>query len=319
MNLLNNINVGKKIILLVIVLLLCITSVAVLGISRLQNVNSESEALYQNNLLALSSIKEANIQLINQQRAVRNAILIPENFDAYYADYEEAEKILQQEMDIVGKRLVTAAALKDYQELHQAYLALAPLQKNIFELIKTSALERLVKEIVDMRPTVNILDENMTKLSEVIELAAENRSKQVAKATQQGLVLSLSVLGCALFLGGLLGFFIRRSIANPLMDITEKAALVAGGNLDQEFRLNQRDELGSLSQALEQMVVNLRSRIAEAEQKSQEAEEQSQKAQEAMLEANAAKENAEAGQRAILDAAEQVEIVNSHRTTFCPG
>ncbi len=316
---LNNINVGKKIILLVIVLLLCITSVAVLGISRLQNVNSESEALYQNNLLALSSIKEANIQLINQQRAVRNAILIPENFDAYYADYEEAEKILQQEMDIVGKRLVTAAALKDYQELHQAYLALAPLQKNIFELIKTSALERLVKEIVDMRPTVNILDENMTKLSEVIELAAENRSKQVAKATQQGLVLSLSVLGCALFLGGLLGFFIRRSIANPLMDITEKAALVAGGNLDQEFRLNQRDELGSLSQALEQMVVNLRSRIAEAEQKSQEAEEQSQKAQEAMLEANAAKENAEAGQRAILDAAEQVEIVNSHRTTFCPG
>ena len=126
------------------------------------------------------------------------------------------------------------------------------------------------------------------------------------------------LIGVALFITAIMitvGMFIVRAIANPVKDITAYAQDVAAGDLNRTFSVTTKGEVGLLATALAAMVTNLKSKIAESESKSHEAELQTQKALEAMKDADNAKLRAEAGQRAILGAAEEVERVVHHLST----
>ena len=177
-----------------------------------------------------------------------------------------------------------------------------------------SPAETLAK-LIEARPLANTADDAMTELSNIIDSAARQRSIAISEEADQGLMLCVAVLALALIISFVLGAMIKKAIANPLVDIARKAGLVAGGDLSQEFALSRKDELGTLAGSLQQMVENLRARIAEAEQKSREAEEQSRNAQEATVQANAAKEEAEAAAKAILVAADNVDAVVNRMAT----
>ncbi len=311
MKLLNNMNVGSKIVLLAGILLLCVMAVSAIGIMELRELDRQSNIMYEQNLLALSASKEANIQLINMSRAVRNMALVPDRRDAYRQAYDQYLDVARAELRKVEERLLTEAGKELFMKAQQAFEDLLPQQKEIMDNMGQRSLEQTVARLIEVRQFANAADDLMTELCGLIDTAAAQRSAQITAATEQAFIISLGILVAALLVGGILGFLIKKAIANPLVDIAGKAVLVAGGDLNQSFALARRDELGSLAGALDQMVENLRTRIAEAEQKSREAEEQSQKAQEAMQEANVAKERAETGQQAILAAAENVEMVVS--------
>ena len=121
------------------------------------------------------------------------------------------------------------------------------------------------------------------------------------------LVLTLVMIG--------FGVVVSRAIATPVKAATEYAQAVAAGDLDRPFSVTSKDEVGLLAKALSIMVGNLKSKITEAENKSHEAELQTEKAVEAMSEASRAKEKAEMGQAAILEAAGEVEIVVQRLST----
>ncbi len=100
------------------------------------------------------------------------------------------------------------------------------------------------------------------------------------------------------------------SIARPVKMLTAGAMRVAEGNLDTPLYVDQKDEIGKLSQALITMVEHLKSKIAEADVKSAEAGEKAKQAQVAVEEATAAKAAAERARReGMLAAAAQLESV----------
>ena len=122
------------------------------------------------------------------------------------------------------------------------------------------------------------------------------------------LLFGLAGIGFGILLM-LAGAFVARAIARPLRDTTAFAEAVAGGNLNSTLNVKSKDEVGALARALRAMVDNLKEKIAEAEAKSLEAEAQAQKASLAMQDARTAQEKAEAGQKAIIAAAGEVELV----------
>jgi methyl-accepting chemotaxis protein len=116
------------------------------------------------------------------------------------------------------------------------------------------------------------------------------------------------MIGITLVLAGFSIFFGRR-LARPIKEVTAFSQVVAGGDLDAHLQVRSTDEVGVLAGALESMVDNLKARIAEADQKSREAAEQSAKALAAMQESDVAKEKAEEGRKALLEAAQSIELV----------
>ena len=310
MQFLNNMKVGQKIILLVSMLLVLLALIAGVAIIQMEEISGETSAMYNNNVLALTAAKEANIQLIGLSRSVRNLILVtPDMRPNYVNGYNNYVVRLKEELAKVEALLLTQKAKDIYRKTVAAVDAMLPQLQSIVDNINSMNSEQLLNALVKVRGYTNTADDLMTDLGVFVADAAKGRSVRIATITDDSFKLIVGALIAALLLGMSLGMMIKKAIANPLVAIAGKATQVAGGDLGQEFALKRNDELGTLATALQHMVENLRARIAEAEQKSREAEEQSRKAQEATVEAHAAKEKAEAGQQAILAAAAQVDQV----------
>jgi len=302
---LNDIKVGSKLVLLVFLFFVCMGIVAGVGILSLRSVSEETNILYHNNMLALSSAKEANVHLINMSRAVRNmALVTSESRASYRSRYDGFLAELQKELRIAEDKLVLPEAKASMQKTKDAVAALLPENFEIMENMNNRSAEETLARLHAVRAKADAADDQMTVLCNVIEGAAQARAAEIEKDAHFALVLSMIVYAIATSLITILGMMIKRAIANPLAELSHKASLVAGGDMKQKFILDRKDELGSLATSLDQMVTHLAVRIAEAE-------EHSQKASEAMIEANSAKEAAEGGRREILAAAENVELVVS--------
>ncbi len=319
MQVLHNMKVGSKLVLLVVVLLAFMTAVAFLGMNSLNTINNELNMLYSEDLQGLNHAKEANIQLIGLARGIRNVALStlrPELQADYIRDYEGAQQRLRDEMNKVEPLVGSRDGKELFRQTVDALEKVVTAQRGLIEEAKKgkSTLE-VFDGLRNSAPLVNAADDLMTRLCAVMESEAHERSVMTDALYDQSRYISYGCLAAALLLGGLLGCMIKQAIANPLVSVAGKASLVAGGDLRQEFHMVRSDEIGQLAGALDKMVENLRARIADAEQKSREAEEQSRKAMDAMAEAQTAKEKAEAGQQAILAAAESVEQVVTRLST----
>jgi len=67
-----------------------------------------------------------------------------------------------------------------------------------------------------------------------------------------------AILVTLLVIGGLLFFYIARSISIPIKNISEGAKIIGGGNLDHKVGIDHTDEIGQLSRAFDAMTDNLK-------------------------------------------------------------
>ncbi len=103
---------------------------------------------------------------------------------------------------------------------------------------------------------------------------------------------SLLITGVFVLFVLLAAWFIARSIARPLISLTGFALAVARGELNRSSDLNQKDEVGQLSDSMNSMVAELRNKINEANQKTELAAAKTDEANQALTEAEEAKNEA---------------------------
>ncbi len=317
-----NLKVGTKITVLTIILLLFMAFTAVVGLNSISKLNDSNDVMYNYEFMGLSYIKEANIDLLFAARALRNA--------AYYAEFQPIDNYVRNQrlgLERMSKNLDAAMPLFRRQQNKDMIIAiqrtLQEYKTGVEAIIRDltdddnseSARKRVSQMMTALRPTENKLDDGLTEITKIKIANGERALNQATELFSSSRLIAVSILAVSAILGMGIGIFIMKSITGPLGEIGRKSDLVVGGDLNQEFKIVQRDELGFLGDTLDKMVGNLRARIAEANQKSKEAQAQSERAQEAMREAEAAKGIAEEGQRAILRAAEQIEGVVSRLGT----
>ncbi len=109
---------------------------------------------------------------------------------------------------------------------------------------------------------------------------------------------------------------VTRSIVRPIRAITSTAERIAGGDLDADLNVAQKDEVGVLAEALRSMVGSLKISIADADKKAGEAEEKAHQCTLATQEAEEAKRQAEEAKRqGMLQAAASIERVVERMTS----
>ncbi len=315
MKFLENMKVGSKISLLVAILLFFIISLAGYGLFAVRTINIELDGLFKNDLQGLRAAKDANIQLMTASRALRNLVVTAHEQKAevsnrYLEEYKVMMEKLYQQLD-KAHELATSDKVKQMtQETIAAVKKMQEEQHNVMASVANhETLEEMTAHLRKAAPPAELADKMMTDLGSAFSDLAHLRDEDSSKLYEETIIIFVCLLVGALLLGGLFGLMVMRAISKPLVSVASKAALVAGGDLGQDFNLVRKDEIGKLSDALSQMVSNLRSRIAEAEEKTREASEQSQKAQEAMAEAKVAQDAAEQGHKTLVQAAENVDQV----------
>ncbi len=75
------------------------------------------------------------------------------------------------------------------------------------------------------------------------------------------IILKATLLAC--FITVVLGFFIAKTITEPINDVTEKASKMAGGDFDQMVEVKSNDEIGKLAEMFNHLTKRLKISVSE--------------------------------------------------------
>ncbi|EFL87255.1 hypothetical protein HMPREF0326_01030 [Desulfovibrio sp. 3_1_syn3] len=210
------------------------------------------------------------------------------------------------QMDIVAADLKNPAYRELLGEIRKNVELFHGKQRDMLELWnKKDALNKQREEAREQVLGV------MGKIAEQTSHLQRTVVAKVSQAATASVKLTFGVCAVVLLLGLLIGILLTRAITSPMAKTLGFAQSVAAGELNKRLHLEQRDEFGQLSTALDSMVDSLNEKIEEANTESAKAQVKSDEATAAMEKAEAAGKEAKAKTEAMLTAADRLEEVAS--------
>ncbi|MES3020836.1 MAG: methyl-accepting chemotaxis protein [Pseudomonadota bacterium] len=258
-----NIKVSVKLIFGFLLVAAVSIVVGLVGISNASHINEMAADLYEREVLALSHIKEANIDLLYIGRA-RNA------FEAATSQEERQQQreIINKSTELLRKNMAEARPLfvtERAKELFASYdKLLDSYQKEMQNMLALAAAEKLHQRNEALNKSAAIvskdaddLDEMLSELSDQMEARAKEEAGEAAALYQQGRTIMIATMVGGVLLGILLGFVISRSVTRPLAQAVQAANSLAEGDLTVRIESGSRDEIGQLLHAMRRMIEKL--------------------------------------------------------------
>lgn len=274
-------SLSAKVKLVVGFLTLCVITGTVggIGIQKMSILNENSQLLYARELVGLSAIKEANINLIYIGRATRQAVM--ETDPAATAKNAqlatEAYDRLQKQLADYEKTVVTDEARQKVSELKDvldrymveitAVLALAESESN------SEALSRLAVS----RELATRADTLMSEVSRVKEGLAEESNTENAAAYAAARWLMLGLVCVGILIGVLMGLYFANWFGRALVETATIADSVASASqqlaaASEEISSGAQEQASSLEEtasSIEEITSTVRQNADNAQQAAQ--------------------------------------------------
>jgi methyl-accepting chemotaxis protein len=254
-----NFKIGTRLIAAFIVAA-CITAlVGFVGLANSSRMNDLAEAMYRQELLGLSYIKEANIDLISIGRARANFLLAgsKEERDRHQATIRKVAAAAKDHIDkarplFSGDRaqvLFTAVdkLLDVYQRETQQVLDLAAGRK-LADRDETQA-----KALHQLHEHAHELDNMLDELTKQKEKHASAAEAEVQSLYEHSRLTMVALIGIAVAFGIAMGFIISRSVTRPLAGAVQAANQLAKGDMSVRIEVKGRDETAQMLQAMQDM------------------------------------------------------------------
>ncbi len=253
---LNQMKVGTRLLGAFSIVALAGALVAALGIANMSKINDMGDRIYERELLGLSYIKEANIDLIYIGRSLRSVLLAStdEQRNKSLQRIEDARKELRSNLAEADKRFVSPAGRELLSKLRSE---LDAYDTDVQEAVRRARKEPLQanNELASfvmgaMANKATAVDDRMSELARLKEknAAAASDETTVLYESSRNFMIML-VIGSAL--AGLgMGAWITRGLLRQLggepTDAAQIAARIAGGDLAVDIELKPHDQSSML-------------------------------------------------------------------------
>jgi len=240
--------------------------VSSIGIHDMSEISDGSDALYHRELVGLSLVKEANVDLLYVGRQLRNGILATTDEQKRIA-LETADTRLAQlhvNLDTAKPLFYTdkgQAAFAGLEESVNAYVAgVAKLKAEVAATKLGDNGEATQYLFGDFGAITNKVDEQMKKLSELKESKARDTAAANLQTFTEARELMIGLVIGSVLMGIGIGVWLTRSLTRQLggepSEAAQLAQSVAKGDLSTEVRLRAGDT-DSVMAALKSMQTNL--------------------------------------------------------------
>ncbi|HYD94540.1 MAG TPA: methyl-accepting chemotaxis protein [Noviherbaspirillum sp.] len=225
--------VGTRLILGFLTLTILGAIVAGIGIFNMGRINAAAESLYEKELLGLSHVKEANINLIYMGRSLRNALLAASEEDRrkFLDDVDKNKKSMYGNLEKARPLFYTEKGKQLFSELDSELKNYEPL---LADLLKKATAEQVQqnRESVEFlfktfAPRSNALDDKLTELSKVKETNAGRVSAQNHDLYESSTAFMIMLVIGGALAGLALGVIITRSLTRQLGGEPAYAAAIA--------------------------------------------------------------------------------------------
>ena len=266
---LSNMKIGIRLILAFFALVIITAVVGWVGISNSGKINALADDLYYKELLGLSYIKEANINLIYIGRARGNALLADtkEERERHLAAIDKYSAAIQDYVQKSRDLFVTDEAKRLFSVFDSTWVAYQKEMQNATMLIRTQDLAHkdavLTETLDNVRKNANVLDDTLTALTKSKEARALQASNETTQIYESGRTTMIILIVGGMIVGIALGLLISRSVTKPLGVAVNVANRLSEGDLTMSIDATSKDETGQLLQAMKNMVVKLESVVSE--------------------------------------------------------
>jgi PAS domain S-box-containing protein len=231
-----------------------------IGVNAIQSLNKMSEqaqALYEKELLGISHLKEANINLIYMGRSLRQMILASdaEGRGKALAMINKANVTLQKELAEArktifreeNKKLLLKFDAEFDQYRRNVNRATTMLEKEDFN--KSEAVAYISSpEFINVG---NEADNTLTAMTKVKEEGARKTAQSLADLSERSRTISLILILAGLVLGGVCGLIMGSSIKRPNDGLLASVEGLAAGKLDDAIpHTDYQNEIGVMARAI---------------------------------------------------------------------
>lgn len=262
MGFLNNIKVGFKIGILVCTSLVVVAVVGGIGYLYLQKSNESMSVMYEDRLIPVRLINEVRASVAQTNSAVLEIMITTDNkkkqeltkfIDANSKRSNDIfVKLEKVHLDDKGRAIFTKIqTFRDkYRSERKVAIDLALQNKNeeAYQLY-TSKVQPLAAEYIA----------NLQELSEYYSEISETMKIDNEIAANQANMITLGILLFAFIILGISGFYINKTISNPLKFMVKICKELADGDFrDKPRQVLRKDEIGMLANAMASMRDSLR-------------------------------------------------------------
>jgi len=244
--------VGTRLTVGFLVVVLLGGTVASIAIYNLMQMNVRAKAIYEKDLLGLSYVKEANIDLIYVSRILRSAILLPTEAQrvAKFDDVEKYKRKLQDNLDKARPLFYSADGKRTFAEadalLRDYFGVVDELMKRIRSEDALQPRDSIDFLFNTFQPKSQLIDDKMSQLAGIKEKNARLTNVSNNNAYESSLTLLLSLVALSALAGTAFGVLITRGLMRQLGGEPTYAAEVAGriadGDLYTDVELRPGDD-----------------------------------------------------------------------------
>ncbi|WP_374584983.1 methyl-accepting chemotaxis protein [Pseudoduganella sp.] len=253
---LNQMKVGTRLLLSFIAIALSGAVVAGIGIVNMGKIHDMNERMYEQELLGLSNIKEANISLIYIGRAMRSVLLSSSEADraTHLGRVEQRRAELRNYLAEADKRFYTPTGRAALAQLHRDLAAYDADVQQLVQRVKSQPLQEnneLANFVMNsMAKKANVVDDRMTELAKMKEKNAEDAAKAGAAMYESSRSFMIMLVIGSAMMGLGLGAWITRSLQRQLGGEPAEAAAIASriaeGDLSVDIRTKPNDNSSML-------------------------------------------------------------------------
>jgi methyl-accepting chemotaxis protein len=230
------------------------TQVTVLTNSYYKIVTSKND---ENSVLAMPILVDI-LNTVSRTRINQNKYMLNRDVTNWNSVESDIKDLFQLFTDL--KKVTTD--LNDQMSLDQAksttedYYTAAKSWHSVDDELQSIVNQM---EVIGARVQENAISAESAGLS-----ATEASRSKANEIVWQSTVVNLAAIVIAILIGLLLGIYIPKSIVRPLNQIEKTARRIAEGDIDQQIDIRTKDEIGSLAQSFQTMIIYMQDMAATA-------------------------------------------------------
>ncbi|AZP72555.1 HAMP domain-containing protein [Pseudomonas poae] len=265
MQFVRNMKIGIRLTAGFLVVVALTAIIGFIGIRNLEQVNSLSDRMYELDVTGLSTMQEANIQLIVAGRSMRQSLLST-NHAAREQAATQAKAALEKTRALILKArasFITKEGMAQIDQLETPLKNYENLVLQVLTLHQQSSQLQETSDVTELLPKAVVSGEQIDRLIGEVSTNKQERAReanqQISEIADRSRLQMIALVIAATLLGVVIGVLVTRSITKPLNGAVAAANRMAAGDLSQDLQANSRDETGQLLAAMQNMTERLRS------------------------------------------------------------
>ena len=267
-----NMKLSKKLVSSFLVVAMLGLIVGAIGVVNMSRLDDFVDKVYSKDLMGISLIKEAKVNRLMVALDWRSAILESDPLltSAKIASTRANIKLFKENLEESRQRFTSEKATAVFVELDKTVPEWERLTLQMVAIIEASDLTEITPEftaiLAPQRLVSAIIDEKMSELGTIKEVAAQQTSNESTEFFSTSLVIMIILLTVSfvisIFLGLALARSIMRQLGGEIFDAVNHVSQISNGNFSTSISLQPRDN-GSLLYTLKNLQNTINTFVSE--------------------------------------------------------